>query len=335
MLSVSHRGAIEAIVALYDQLVLGERPRAGESPDADAPTWHHQARSVGVGGVVDVEQITRIALTVFTPILTAAIGIGALVVGDWRERRSQMGRRKLAFDDASRQVAFATEWWNASKLVASDPDDQERASAQAQAWLAEATTLVSTSEPPPANESEPITLRRLLIAYPMHSRAARILRAFYYFFLGLVVFQVGATMASAFGRLDTLGIPNYLSGGKIYSDLISLCVMTLIAMAFRFLSLYAEKSGATPETGDRMTVRRALLFYRLTRPAAQLARVVFWLWILFALLSPIGMIIDAFQDPRLIPGDLVGMVALVGWAIGLRYWAVSLEERGRAGVSAP
>ena len=34
---------------------------------------------------MDSEQVIRIALTVITPILTAGIGIAALVVGDWRE----------------------------------------------------------------------------------------------------------------------------------------------------------------------------------------------------------------------------------------------------------
>ena len=91
----------------------------------------------------------------------------------------------------------------------------------------------------------------------MQRRAARILRAFFYFFLGLVVFQVSSTLNSAFGRPDTLGIPNYFSGGLIYGDLIALCVMTLIAMAFRFLSLYVEKSGPAPATQGRMTLRRA------------------------------------------------------------------------------
>ena len=278
---------------------------------------------------MDAEQVTRIALTVFTPILTAGIGIVALVIGDWRERRSRAGRRKLAFEDASRQVAFATEWWNASKLVAGSPDEDERASAQAQAWLEEATTLVAESEPPPDEDKQAITLRRLLIAFPMQRRAARILRAFFYFFLGLVVFQVSSTLNSAFGRADTLGIPNYFSGGLIYGDLIALCVMMLIAMAFRFLSLYVEKSGPAPAMQGRMTLRRALLLYRFNRPAAKIARIVFWIWILFALLGPIGVVVDAFQDPRLIPGDLLAAVALVGWAIGMRYWAVSLDERGQ------
>ncbi len=281
---------------------------------------------------MDADQITRIALTVFTPILTAAIGIVALVIGDWRERRSQAGRRKLAFEDASRQVAFATEWWNASKLVASSPDDQARATARAQAWLEEATTLVAESTPPPVEDKQAITLRRLLLAFPMERRAARVLRAFFYFCLGLVVFQVSSTLSSAFGRPDTLGIPNYFSEGLIYGDLIVICVMTLIAMAFRFLSMYVENSGPVPETQGRLTLRRALLLYRFKRPAARIARVIFWLWILFALLSPVGMVMDAFGDPRLIPGDLVALVAAVGWAVGLRYWAVSLDSRGPPGM---
>ena len=44
---------------------------------------------------MDSEQVIRIALTVVTPILTAGIGIAALVIGDWRERRTRHGIRKL------------------------------------------------------------------------------------------------------------------------------------------------------------------------------------------------------------------------------------------------
>ena len=66
---------------------------------------------------MDSEQVIRVALTIVTPILTAGIGIVALVIGDWRERRTQHGRRKLAVEDAGRQVTFAEEWFNASKLI--------------------------------------------------------------------------------------------------------------------------------------------------------------------------------------------------------------------------
>ena len=157
---------------------------------------------------MDSEQVIRIALTVITPILTAGIGIAALVVGDWRERRTQHGARKLAFVEASRQVTFAEEWFNASKLIA--PDAEQQAAARAQAWLDEASDLVAESKPqPPDEEKRSVTVRRLLLAYPMHRRSARVLRGFYWFFLGVVVLQVGGAMGSAFGRTDTLGMPNY------------------------------------------------------------------------------------------------------------------------------
>src|SRR5262245_17810879 len=161
---------------------------------------------------MDTEQIIRIALTVVTPILTAGIGIVALVIGDWRERRTRAGRRKLAFEDAARQVEFASDWYNASKLIADSPDAELLAAAQARVWLDEASELVTESKPPPPADDRPtITLRRLLLAYPMHRRGARILRGFYYLFLGVVVFQVSGALGAAFGRTDTLGVPNYFS----------------------------------------------------------------------------------------------------------------------------
>ena len=194
---------------------------------------------------MESEQVIRIALTIVTPILTAGIGIVALVIGDWRERRTQHGRRKLAVEDAGRQVTFAEDWFNASKLIAESPDAQQRATARAQAWLDEAAELLAASKPPPpAEEKRSVTARRLLLAYPMHRRGARVLRGFYYFFLGMVVLQVSGALGSAFGRTDTLGIPNYFSGGLIYADLIGIFLYTLIAMAFRFWSLRVEESAS-------------------------------------------------------------------------------------------
>ncbi len=276
---------------------------------------------------MDSEQVIRIALTVVTPILTAGIGIAALVIGDWRERRTQAGQRKLAFDDASRQVAFATEWWNATKLVARSPEEQERAATRAQAWLEEATVLVAETTPPVDDEKAAVSLRRLLLVFPMRRRAARILRGFYYFFLGVAAIQIAGALDSALGRPDTLGIPNYFSQGLIFVDLAAIFAWMVVAMAFRFSALHMEKSEPAAGMQRRMTLRRALLLYGLKRPAARIARIVFWCWILLALISPIGLLVNLFQDPRLIVGDLIGLVAFVGWTVGLRYWVVSLDSR--------
>lgn len=275
---------------------------------------------------MDTEQIIRITLTVITPILTAGIGIVALVIGDWRERRTRDGRRKLAFEDASRQVEFAADWYNASKLIA--PDEEQRAAARAQAWLDEASDLVDEWKPPPPSDGErSITVRRLLLAYPMRRRDARILRGFYYFFLGVTIFQVSGALGSAFGRTDTLGVPNYFSGGLIYADLFGIFLWTLVAMGFRFWSLRVEESHTADEPEHRVTLRDALLFYRLNGIRARIARMVYWLWLALAVVVVIAIVSTAFYDPRTLAANLVVLIVWIGWAVGLRYWAASASER--------
>ncbi len=213
---------------------------------------------------MDSEQVIRIALTVVTPILTAGIGIVALVIGDWRERRTKHGLRKLSFEDASRQVEFAADWFKASKEIA--PEEERQAAARAQAWLEEASDLVADTKPaPPDEEKRSVTVRRLLLAYPMHRRGARVLRGFYYFFLGVVVFQVSGALGAAFGRTDTIGVPNYFSGGLIYADLLGIFLYTLIAMGFRFWSLRAEEAQSDDSPRQRMTVRDAIAVLRVQR----------------------------------------------------------------------
>lgn len=279
---------------------------------------------------MDTEQVIRVALTVVTPILTAGIGIAALVIGDWRERRTQEGRRKLSFEDASRQVEFAAEWFNASKLIA--PDDEQRAAARAQVWLDEASELVTESKVPPrSQEKRSVTARRLLLAFPMRRRGARVLRGFYYLFLGVVVLQVSTALGSAFGRSDTIGIPNYFSGGMIYADLVGIVAYTLIAMGFRFWSLRVEQAQPADAPHRRMTLRGALLLQRLNGLRAHIARVVYWLWLALTVLFVVATVISTFEDPRVLPANVVALAAWVGWAVGLRYWAVSLHERAAAG----
>lgn len=279
---------------------------------------------------MDSEQVIRIALTVVTPILTAGIGIVALVIGDWRERRTKAGMRKLSFEDASRQVEFAADWYKASKDIA--PDAEQQAAAQAQAWLDEAAELIAETKPPPPSDEEErsVTARRLLLAYPMHRRSARILRAFYYLFLGLVIFQFSGALGSAFGREDTIGVPNYFSGGLIYADLLGIVMYTVIAMGFRFWALRAEEALSEDGRERKMTLRDALLFHRLNGIRAQIARAVFWFWLLLTLFVIVAIVISAYQDPRTIPSNVIVLVAWVGWSIGLRYWALSHSERAAA-----
>ncbi|MBO0511465.1 hypothetical protein J0695_06530 [Streptomyces beijiangensis] len=70
----------------------------------------------------------------------------SLMLQDRRMRRSRAGRRQLAFEDATRQVAFAAEWWKARQLIASTPEKLQDATDVAQRWLDEASERVTTAE---------------------------------------------------------------------------------------------------------------------------------------------------------------------------------------------
>ena len=281
---------------------------------------------------MDTDQLVNIALAVVTPILTAGFGVLGLVVGDWRQRRTQAGRRKLAFEDASRQVAFAADWWNARKLLADSPEAEQQATTRAQAWLDEASAQVAESKHPPV-EKPTITLRRLLLAYPMQSRAARVLRGIFFLVLGYVPGLVGSAICAALGRPDTLGIPRYFQD-EFFGDAVFIAGAMVVAIALRFWALRVEKSVATSEKRNRMTLRRALLLYRFHRPAARVARILFYLWAAsYLLLTVIGLFVMAAEDPGLIPGEVIMLSGFVGWTVALRYWAASLDARAAGEMS--
>lgn len=63
------------------------------------------------------EQVVTIVVALLVPMVTGVVGSLGILFQDWRARRSRAGRRKLALEDATRQVAFATEWWKARQSL--------------------------------------------------------------------------------------------------------------------------------------------------------------------------------------------------------------------------
>lgn len=51
------------------------------------------------------------------PVVTAVVGAVGILLRDLYDRRSEIGRRKYAMDDATRQVTFAAEWWKAKQAL--------------------------------------------------------------------------------------------------------------------------------------------------------------------------------------------------------------------------
>ena len=200
--------------------------------------------------------------------------------GDRGLARTQNAGRatKTLFRRRQQAGQFAEDWFKASKEIA--PDEEQRAAARAQAWLDEASELVAESKPPPPSEEKrSVTVRRLLLAYPMHRRSARVLRGFYYFFLGMVVFQVSGALGCRIRqdghdrcpqlllrRVDLRRPPRHLH-------------VHVIAMGFRFWSLRAEESQSARFARQRMTLRSALLLYRFNGIRAHIARIVYWIWL--------------------------------------------------------
>jgi hypothetical protein len=45
------------------------------------------------------------------------------------------------------------------------------------------------------------------------------------------------------------------------------------------------------------------------------------------ILVAVAAVLSTVDDPRVLPSNLVAFVAWLGWAIGLRYWAVSRSAR--------
>lgn len=284
------------------------------------------------------EVVVNIAVALLVPIVTAVLGVLGIVFGDWRLRRTQAGRRKLALEDASRQVSFAAEWWNARKLLADSPQAEQEATARAVAWLEEASALVAESQLPPVEEKPAISLRRLLLLYPLQSRAATVLRGAFYVCLAVMPLNVGGIIHDALDPATATEI--------LYQDIAILLVTAVVALGLRFWIGRIDKPRprgrkrrgvqsmdtlegelAPPDTAEAMkgTLRRVLLFYPFHRPAARIARLVLYIWVTFSTVFAALLLMSAWGYPYYFPGTTVQILAFIGYAVALRYWAASLE----------
>jgi hypothetical protein len=261
--------------------------------------------------------IVPIVLTLLVPIVTAMAGILGVMLQDWRVRKSLDGRHKLALEDARRQVSFAVDWWNAKKLIADSPGAMQEVTKCADDWLEEASARVIGSKPPAARQRSPITFRRLLLLYPLQGRAANIIRGFFYVSLAFLIGGVGTVIS------DVLE-PNahhYVPG-----DFAGLIFVAILTLAFRFWAASAQSFN----TGTRRTwpwrLRRALLLYRLHSGSASLIRIIFYAWVVFWGSQIPTNVSNVQENKNLFPEVLAVLIALIGLAVGLRYWAASLAR---------
>jgi hypothetical protein len=268
-----------------------------------------------LGYSVTTAEVVQIVVAVSVPIVTAVLGVLGIMFQDWRVRRTQAGGRKLALEEASRQASFAAEWWNARRLLADSPEEMREAAPRALAWLEEASALVMESRPPRVGERPPITVRRLLLLYSLQRRTAKIIRGFFYALLGPLLYMTGYVISDTISGLDT---PYFLP------DVIVMTVMALFTLSFRFLAGFIEKQRPGHEERRRITIRRALLLYRLHQRAANIIRIIFYVWIASAMFWALTVVAEPVEDPSWLPIGMALFIASIGYAAGFRYWAASL-----------
>jgi hypothetical protein len=256
-----------------------------------------------------------IVLTLLVPIVTAMAGILGVMLQDWRVRKSQAGRRKLALEDASRQVSFAVDWWNARKLIADSPGVMQEATRCAEDWLEEASTRVIRSKPAVARQRSPITFRRLLLLYPLQGRAANIIRGFFYVSLAFLILGVGTVISEVLDAYPHL-----------YGDFIGLIFVAILTLVFRFWAASAQNLNSGTRRTWPKRLRRALLLYRLHSGSASLIRIIFYGWIVFWALQVPTNVSNVQENRNSFPVVLAALIALIGLAVGLRYWAASLAR---------
>jgi hypothetical protein len=261
------------------------------------------------------EQVVTIILALLVPVVTGVVGALAILFQDWRVRRSRAGRRKLALEDATRQVAFAAEWWKARQSLDPSSEALHRARAGAFAWLDEASALVAGAEPPPLHEKESrVSLRRLLLLHPLERRSAKVVRCLFLLCLGLLILLAGNVITEALeGPVDV---------AWVFTSLIFLGIFTL---GLRSLAVSLEDTNNRNGGHTGVTPRDALLLRRLHHRLARIIRGLFYASLVWVLACLYITIADLSYYPKAGPQDLAVLAVSLPLAIGLRSWALSFE----------
>ncbi|MFB7668056.1 hypothetical protein ACFC1R_29735 [Kitasatospora sp. NPDC056138] len=167
---------------------------------------------------------------------TTVVSLLGFVIQDWLARRSRLERRETLFEDASRRVSFATEWWKAMELLSPQPDELAQAKATSLAWLNEASMLVAEAKQLPVAERPQLSPSRVLLIYRFERRSAKVIRLCFY-------------LALAFAILYAAIIPSDRGTSYFASDVFMLALFLPLALLLRAWAVTAEKRRPSPARG--------------------------------------------------------------------------------------
>ncbi len=169
-----------------------------------------------------------IVVPLLVPVVTGIVGATGLMLKERRLARDSRHLRQQAIAEATAEVGFATEWWQAQQLLGADA--LSVAHPKMVAWLAEAEVIVEVAKRKTSPSHTPVTLRRLLLMEPMHRRSSKAIRVL--FWISVIWLCVAAiTTATDISRNSQY---NWLA-----SDIVVLIVSALIVL---LLHIWAEAS---------------------------------------------------------------------------------------------
>jgi hypothetical protein len=180
---------------------------------------------------MSAQDVAAVAVAVLVPVVTAVAGVVSLLVQDWRVRRSREGRRRLAFEDATRQVTFAAEWWKATQLLPATPEMLQDTAAVAQGWLDEASARVTAAERARVDEEPHVSVSRLLLLYRMRHGSAKAIRIGFYASTGVMAIVTTGVLGDA------------QDGNPIVWDVLYLVLAGVLALLLRFWAVSADSAG--------------------------------------------------------------------------------------------
>lgn len=257
--------------------------------------------------------IVTAVIALAVPLVATLAGTLGILFQDWRARRSREARRRLAMEEATKQVAFVTEWWKASQLV-DDPDRLAEARGTAAALVGEAVALAATVPPAPKVRSMSMA-RRLLLLYPFTRRAAEVVRVLYYILLVLLIRGVGNVVTD---NLDST------YRGYVIDDLIAAAVLGAVALAVRFWAVRIEESGTEPGQMRRSTLGQLLLLYPVHPVRARVVKAGFFL-VLCGVAAYVPFAASHVRSASLWVPEAAFLAALLGSALALSAWVRSID----------
>lgn len=187
----------------------------------------------------------QVVVPLLVPVVTGLVGAVGLMLKDRRLARDSRHLREQAIAEATAEVGFATEWWQAQQLLGADA--LPVASPKMVAWLAEAEATVAIAKRHASPRHNPVTLRRLLLMEPMHRRSSKVVRVL--FWISVIWLCVGAIVTA--GDISASSQHSWVG-----SDIALLIVSALIVLLLHIWAEASDQSTPVP-TPDATLERRA------------------------------------------------------------------------------